>query len=145
MVLCEQVTELNDESKIIENAQIPLQGMRRTIAERMTISYQTTPHIYLTMRVDMSGFEEARSRLNALSPPGDSVHISVTALLIKATAWALADHPAGSAAAGMTGTIVLRENKNIGIAVAIKNGLIVPVVTQADRKTVHEIAKEVSV
>jgi len=123
---------------------VPLQGMRRTIAERMSISYRTAPHITLTVRVDVSGLEEARARLNAKSQVEASggPHVSVTALMVKAVAWALERHPWLNSTLRDEGIHLLREI-NIGVAVALPQGLIVPVVCRADRKGVAEIAAEV--
>jgi pyruvate dehydrogenase E2 component (dihydrolipoamide acetyltransferase) len=142
---------------------VPLRGMRRTIAERMTASYRTAPHITFTVRVDMSGFEEARARLNAKAEATGQPHVSATALIVKAVAWALKRHPwlnstlrQGSGQAlrqdsgqalhdnEKEGEIHLLPEINVGVAVAVEEGLIVPVVRQADRKGVAEIAAEVN-
>ena len=120
-------------------AVIPLQGMRRTIAERMTTSYQTTPHITFTVRVDMSAFDDTRARLNARAEVAGQPRVSVTALIVKAVAWALKRHPRlNSTLRGEE--IHLLPEINIGVAVALEDGLIVPVVRQADRKSMAEIA-----
>ena len=121
---------------------IPLQGMRRTIAERMTTSYQTAPHITFTVRVDMSGFQEARKRLNARAEATGEARISATALIVKAVAWALKHHPWLNSTL-RDEEIHLLPEINVGVAVALKDGLIVPVVHQADRKGVAKIAAEV--
>jgi len=122
---------------------IPLQGMRRTIAERMTTSYRTTPHITFTVRVDMSRFEEARARLNARAEAAGEVHVSATALIVKAVAWALRQHPWLNSTLHDEEIHLLPE-VNVGVAVALEEGLIVPVVHQADRKSVAEIAAEMN-
>jgi pyruvate dehydrogenase E2 component (dihydrolipoamide acetyltransferase) len=149
---------------------IPLQGMRRTIAERMTASYQTTPHITFTVRVDMSGFEGTRARLNARAEATGQPRVSATALFVKAVAWALKHHPwlnstlrqaqgghlrQRSGQALRDEEIHLLPEINVGVAVALPpsfppiggdegGGLIVPVVHQADRKSVAEIGAEVN-
>jgi len=130
---------------------IPLQGMRRTIAERMTASYQTTPHITFTVRVDMSAFEEARARLNAQAEATGRPRVSATALIVKAVAWALQHHPWLNSTLRRRSGQALRDEEihllpeiNVGVAVALEEGLIVPVVRQADRKSVAEIAAEVN-
>ena len=122
---------------------IPLQGMRRTIAERMTTSYRTTPHITFTVRVDMSRFEEARARLNARAEAAGQPHVSATALIVKAVAWALRQHPWLNSTLHDEEIHLLPE-VNVGVAVALEEGLIVPVVHQADRKSVAEIAAEMN-
>jgi len=122
---------------------IPLQGMRRTIAERMTDSYQGVPHVYFTVRVDMGEFGKARASLNARAQSTAAPHISVTALLVKAVAWTLKRHPwLNSTLRGAE--IHLLPEINVGVAVALEEGLIVPVVHQADLKSVGEIAQEVN-
>jgi pyruvate dehydrogenase E2 component (dihydrolipoamide acetyltransferase) len=116
--------------------------MRRTIAERMTASYQTTPHIALTVRVDMGTLEEIRAQLNTKAETDGLPRASVTVLLVKAVAWALRRHPwLNSTLRG--DEIHLLPEINVGVAVALEAGLIVPVVRGADRKGVAEIAVEV--
>jgi pyruvate dehydrogenase E2 component (dihydrolipoamide acetyltransferase) len=121
---------------------IPLQGMRRTIAERMTTSYRTAPHITLTARVDMTGFEEARAHLNTRAQAAGQAHVSVTALIVKALAWALKRHPWLNSTLRDEAIHLLPE-VNIGVAVALPDGLIVPVVHQADRLGMEQIAASV--
>ncbi len=146
---------------------IPLQGMRRTIAERMTASYQTVPHITFTVRVDMSAFERARAQLNARAEATGQPRVSATALFVKAVAWALKHHPwlnstlrqaqgrhlrqaqgrhlrQRSGQALRDEEIHLLPEINVGVAVALEEGLIVPVVHQADCKSVAEIGAEVN-
>jgi pyruvate dehydrogenase E2 component (dihydrolipoamide acetyltransferase) len=121
---------------------IPLQGMRRTIAERMTLSYQTAPHITFTVRVDMTGFEEVRAQLNAKAEAEGLPRVSVTALIVRAVGWALQRHPWLNSTLRDEEVHLLPEI-DVGVAVAMEEGLIVPVVRQADRKSVAEIAAEV--
>jgi len=118
---------------------VPLAGMRRTIAERMTASYREAPHITFTVRVDMSGFEDVRAQFNAKAEGAGVPRASVTALIVKAVAWALKRHPyLNSTLRGEE--IHLLSEVNVGVAVALEQGLIVPVVHDADRKGVGEIA-----
>jgi pyruvate dehydrogenase E2 component (dihydrolipoamide acetyltransferase) len=122
---------------------VPLQGMRRTIAERMTASYQQAPHIFFTSRVDMTRFNEAREQMNARSEATGGPRISATALIVKTTAMILARHPWLNAS--LRGDdIYLWRDVNIGVAVALESGLIVPVVRNADRKGIAQIAAEVN-
>jgi len=121
---------------------VPLEGMRRTIAGRMTESYQTAPHITFTIEVDMGAFEEARARLNARARASDAPHVTVTALLVKTVAWALERHPWLNSTL-QDEEIHLLQDVNVGVAVALEAGLIVPVVHHADEKGVSEIAAEV--
>lgn len=117
---------------------IPLQGMRATIADRMTASYKTTPHISFTIRVDMSRIKEIRAKLNIKAEKNDSSFVSMTSLLVKAVAWALKRHPYLNSTLKGDG-IHLIHDINMGVAVAIEQGLIVPVVQNADRKGIGEI------
>ncbi|KPK94124.1 MAG: hypothetical protein AMJ88_05340 [Anaerolineae bacterium SM23_ 63] len=121
---------------------VPLRGIRRTIAERMTHSFQTTPHIFVSLRVDMSFLEAERARLNEEVEANQFPRISVTAILVKVTAEVLKDHPwLNSTLQGEE--IILLSDLNIGVAVALDGGLIAPVVHHADGKSVAEIAAEV--
>ncbi len=121
---------------------VPLRGMRRTIAERMTSSYQQAPHIGFNMRVDMSKFNEARAELNAYAEHTGSARISATALIVKIVASVLARHPwLNSSFQGEE--IHLYRDVNIGVAVALETGLIVPVVHKVGDKGVAQIAAEV--
>lgn len=109
---------------------IPLTGMRRTIAQRMTQSWQTAPHITLTVEVDMSAALVLRDELNAQVQRDGSASISVTALLVKVCAWALKRHPAVNSLLHDDG-IHRHHDANIGVAVALDDGLIVPVIAHA--------------
>jgi pyruvate dehydrogenase E2 component (dihydrolipoamide acetyltransferase) len=108
---------------------IPLVGRRRIIAERMQQSARQAPHIALTIEVDMSAAQAAR---------GDA---SYTAMLIYAVARVLRKHPLLNSTL-RDDQIVLLCEINIGVAVAIEDGLIVPVVKQADSKSLGEIDAE---
>jgi pyruvate dehydrogenase E2 component (dihydrolipoamide acetyltransferase) len=120
---------------------IPLIGMRRTIAERLTASYQSIPHISFTSRVDMSNFIQARSDYNQLALEKGEQKISVTAMLVKLVAMVIADHPMMNSSL-VDDAIQLHQDINIGIAVALEKGLIVPVVKNANLKGIGEIALE---
>ena len=120
---------------------VPLAGMRRTIAERMTASYRQAPHITFTVRVDVSGFEQVRAQFNAKAQATGQPRASVTALIVKAVAWALKQHPyLNSTLHG--DEIHLLPEVNVGVAVALEQGLIVPVVHDAPGKSVGEIAAQ---
>jgi len=122
---------------------VPLAGMRRTIAKRMTQSWQTAPHVTFTVEVNMSAALVLRTELNERAEREGLPKISVTALLVKICAWALKRHPFVNATlAGED--IHLQPDANIGVAVALESGLIVPVVKQADRLGLAAIAGNVS-
>ena len=118
---------------------LPFSGMRATIARRMTESYQQAPHIHLTRSVDVLEAEAARRRWAA---QGDQ-SISLTVLLARACAWALRRHPAVNATVE-AGGVRLWPEINIGVAVALPEGLIVPVLRRADIRPLADLAQELA-
>lgn len=126
---------------VLSGESIPLIGMRRTIAERLTASYQSIPHIQFTSRVDMTKFIKARSDYNDLAAERGDEKVSVTAMLVKLVSMVIADHPMINSSL-VEDTIILHEDINIGVAVALENGLIVPVVKNANQKGISKIALE---
>lgn len=128
-------------TKIQTGEIIPLIGMRRTIAERLTVSYQSIPHIQFTVRVDMTNFIKARNDYNELALKRGDEKISVTAVLVKLVSMVLTDHPWVNSSL-IDEKIILHKDINIGIAVALEKGLIVPVIKNADQKGISLIASE---
>lgn len=122
---------------------IPFSGMRKKIAERMTVSYQTAPHIYMTLAVEMSAFEDFRSRLNERADRNGSAHVSATAIIVKAASWALLRHPLLNSAL-RNDMIEMQAETNIGVAVALENGLIVPVVKGVEQMGIGEAAQVIN-
>jgi pyruvate dehydrogenase E2 component (dihydrolipoamide acetyltransferase) len=116
---------------------IPNSQIRNVIAKRLGESKFTAPHFYLTMEINMDNAMTARTQLNESSP----VKISFNDLVVKAAAIALRQHPAVNAS-WMGDKIRRHHHIHIGIAVAIEDGLIVPVVRFADQKTLPQIAAE---
>ncbi len=116
---------------------VELTPMRQTIAERMTRSKQAVPHFYLTGQVDMGPAMDLLAGLKEQSP----VKLTVTTLLVRAVGLALREHPRVNARFDGDG-VVLNEECNVGVAVAVEEGLFVPVVRQADRKALEAIAPE---
>lgn len=115
----------------------PLSQMRKTIARRLTASMQEAPHFYLTVSICMDKAAQWREQLNALS----DTKISFNDLIIKACAQALRKHPLLNAS-WTAEAIRLHHEIHIGFAVAVEEGLIVPVIRHADRKGLAEIAQE---
>jgi len=116
---------------------IPNSQIRNIIAKRLGESKFSAPHFYLTMEINMDNAMAARVQLNEVSP----AKISFNDMVVKATALALRQHPAVNAS--WLGDKIRRYNHiHIGIAVAIEDGLIVPVVKFADQKTLPQIAAE---
>jgi pyruvate dehydrogenase E2 component (dihydrolipoamide acetyltransferase) len=116
---------------------IPNSQIRNIIAKRLAESKFTAPHFYLTMEINMDNVMTARTQLNEVSP----VKISFNDLVVKACALALRQHPAVNSS-WMGDKIRRYQHVHIGIAVAIEDGLIVPVVRFADQKTLPQIAAE---
>ncbi|MEI2739833.1 MAG: pyruvate dehydrogenase complex dihydrolipoamide acetyltransferase [Chitinophagaceae bacterium] len=117
---------------------IPNSQMRGVIAKRLGESKFSAPHFYLTMEINMDNAISARTQLNEISP----AKISFNDLVVKAAALALRQHPAVNAS-WMGDKIRRYSHVHIGIAVAIEDGLIVPVVRFADQKTLPQIAAEI--
>ncbi len=125
----------------------PLSLMRKTIARRLTESKQTVPHFYLTVDLDADALVALRERVNAdlaaFAAEGDKPEkISVNDLLVRACAIALRRVPACNAQFTPE-AILYHQRVDISVAVAVEDGLVTPVVRDADRKTVREIAAEV--
>ena len=119
---------------------IELSKMRATIARRMTKSKQTIPHFYVTREVDMEETAKLITSLNRINESGEK--ITHNDLLIRSCALALREHRTLNGHFDEQG-LVLKEDINIGIVVALKVGLLVPVVRNADRLSVKEISHKV--
>ncbi len=133
---------MDSDQTVGSDQRIPFIGMRRAIAERLTASYQAIPHVQFMTRIDMTAFDKFRKDLNTQAQANGDQKISVTALLVKLVAQALTKNPLlNSELVGEE--ILLHSNINIGVAVALENGLIVPVVKNADQKDITEISIEV--
>jgi len=118
--------------------EVPVSQMRKVIAKRLAESKFTAPHFYVTMSIDMDKAVDARARLNEVSP----VKISFNDLVLKAVAVALKQHPAINSS-WLGDKIRINHHVHIGVAVAIEDGLLVPVVRFADGKSLSQIAAEV--
>lgn len=116
----------------------PISQMRKTIARRLSDSLFTAPHFYVTMEITMDKAMALRPVLNGVSP----AKISFNDMVIKACAVALKQHPAVNSA--WLGDKIRKYNYvNIGVAVAVEEGLLVPVIRDADKKTLSTISAEV--
>lgn len=117
---------------------LPLSQMRKTIARRLSESKFSAPHFYLTMEIDMANASDWRRRINEVAP----VKVSFNDLVIKAVAAALRQHPMINAS-WLGDRIRLNHEINIGVAVAVEEGLLVPVIKNADAKSLSQINTEV--
>ncbi len=116
-----------------------LSTIRKTIAARMVQSKAPIPHFTVTVEVDMVAALELRKSLNAIEANAEK--LSVNDIIVKATALALQRHPAVNASYN-NGQVRLFKRVHMGVAVAIEDGLIVPVIRDCDRKSLGEIARE---
>lgn len=114
-----------------------LTSMRKTIARRLGESMFTAPHFYLTMEINMDNAMAARTQMNEISP----VKISFQDMTIKAAAMALRQHPAVNSS-WMGDFIRTYQHIHIGSAIALPEGLIVPVIRHADQKSLSQIAAD---
>jgi len=118
--------------------EVPVSQMRKVIAKRLAESKFTAPHFYLTMQINMDKAVESRAKLNEVSP----IKISFNDFVLKACALALKKHPKVNSS-WLGDKIRINHHVNIGVAVAVEEGLLVPVVRFADTKSLSQIAGEV--
>jgi pyruvate dehydrogenase E2 component (dihydrolipoamide acetyltransferase) len=120
-------------------ATVPLNRMRRTIARRMTESKATAPHFYITVEINMDEAMKVREQLNAVAPEAE--RISVNDLVVAAAARTLTRFPAMNASY-RGDNLEMHPQVNIGIVVALEDGIIPPVLRDADKKPLKRIAAE---
>lgn len=118
--------------------EVAVSQMRKTIAKRLAESKFSAPHFYLTMEINMDRAIEARKSINDVSP----VKISFNDMVLKATAAALRQHPDVNVS-WLGDKMRKNHHIHIGVAVAVKDGLLVPVIRFADNKSLSHIAVEV--
>ncbi|MCF8454158.1 MAG: pyruvate dehydrogenase complex dihydrolipoamide acetyltransferase [Pedobacter sp.] len=129
------IPQFTGEEKYTEK---PVSQMRKVIAKRLSESLFTSPHFYLTMSIDMDSAMQARTKINEFA----SVKISFNDMVLKAVAVALKQHPNVNSS-WLGDKIRYNEHVNIGVAVAVEDGLLVPVVRFADGKSLSHISAEV--
>ncbi|MBK8055237.1 MAG: pyruvate dehydrogenase complex dihydrolipoamide acetyltransferase [Saprospiraceae bacterium] len=117
---------------------VPVTQMRKTIARRLGESKFTAPHFYLTIEINMDNAVDSRTAINASAP----VKISFNDFVIKASATALRKHPTINSS-WFGDKITYHKDINIGVAVAVEEGLLVPVINYADLKSMSQINQEV--
>ena len=130
-----------DAGAVEGHEEIRVSQMRKTIARRLTESLSPVPHFFLTIEVDMTRILQARQTVNeVVAADGDKV--SVNDFILKATAGALRKHPNVNSA--WHGDVIHRfDHVHVGVAVAVDDGLITPVIKHADRKGLVQISREV--
>ncbi|MGL4636888.1 MAG: pyruvate dehydrogenase complex dihydrolipoamide acetyltransferase [Beijerinckiaceae bacterium] len=126
-------------------AEVPHDGMRKTIARRLTEAKQTIPHFYLTVDCELDALLALREQINAAAPQTDgkpSYKLSVNDMVIKA--WAMALKAVPDANASWTDNTMLKhKHADVGVAVSIPGGLITPIIRDACHKTLSTISNEV--
>jgi len=124
---------------------IPHDGMRRTIAQRLTASVQTIPHFYLTMDCNIGKLVEAREEINAAAPTDKegkpAYKLSVNDFVVKALAIALQRIPNANVS-WTDGGMLKHKHSDIGVAVAMPGGLITPIIRKAETKPISVISAE---
>ncbi len=124
---------------------VPHDGMRRTIAQRLTASVQTIPHFYLTVDCDIGKLIAAREEINAAAPKDKdgkpAYKLSVNDFVIKALALALQKVPDANVS-WTDGGMLKHKHSDVGVAVAMPNGLITPIIRNAESKSLSAISNE---
>ena len=122
--------------------EIPLTAMRRTIAKRLSQSMQTAPHFYVTSVIDTDKLAALRQQINEYAATDPSpIKVSFNDLIVKAVAKALQRMPQVNVSFAED-RVIQKKQVHIGVAVALEEGLIVPVLRNADRLGVLDIARE---
>ncbi|MBN9447778.1 MAG: pyruvate dehydrogenase complex dihydrolipoamide acetyltransferase, partial [Bosea sp.] len=124
--------------------EIPHDGMRKTIARRLTEAKQTIPHFYVTLDCELDALLKLRAELNAAAPEKDgkpAYKLSVNDMVIKALALALRAVPDANVS-WTEGTMLKHKHADVGVAVSIPGGLITPIIRDACHKTLSQISNE---
>jgi len=128
-----------EKPELAEEEIVPLSSMREIIASRMTESFQV-PHFYQTVEVDTTELGKAREQLIPLIENKTGIRLSITDLLIKMVAKALEDNPSMNCTY-VDGAVKLFKRIDIGLVTAVEGGLVVPVIHQANKKSLVEITQ----
>jgi pyruvate dehydrogenase E2 component (dihydrolipoamide acetyltransferase) len=121
--------------------EVPLSPMRRVVARRLVESMQSTPHFYLTITVDAEALLGFRADLNRqLADRGEDLKVSVNDLIVKACAVLLRSNPDLNVSFGGD-KLLVHKRVHVGMAVAVDGGLVVPVVRDADQKTLTQVSR----
>jgi len=130
---------VREEPGLAEEEVVPLSSMRKVIARRMTESFQS-PHFYLTVEVDTQEFRKTREQLVPLIESETGIRLTITDLIIMMAAKALEDNPAMNCAY-VDGSVKIFKRIDIGLVTAVEGGLMVPVIRQANQKSLAEIVR----
>jgi len=124
----------------VEEKTVPLSSMRKTIARRMVESFQSAPHFFLTMEVDTRELEEVRQQLIPSVEEKVGTRLTITDLLTKMVATALEEHPEMNCSF-IDGSVKLFSWIDIGLVTAVEGGLMVPVIRQANKLSLPQLAR----
>ncbi len=126
-----------------DTTHIPLDGMRKTVAKRLTEAKQQVPHFYLSMDVQLDALMALRTRINKAAPTEGAAayKISVNDFVIKAMAMALRQVPSANVTWGES-VIIQHHTVDVSVAVAVEGGLFTPVIRRADEKSLSTISRE---
>lgn len=130
-----------DEQELIVNERVPLKGIRKVIANRISESFYTMPHVTLFSEVDMTEVVSLRNQLLPVIKEMEDVRISFNDIILKASAFSLKRNPSINISLEKE-EIVYYKNIHLGVAVAVSNGLVVPIITNVDQKGLGTIAAE---
>jgi pyruvate dehydrogenase E2 component (dihydrolipoyllysine-residue acetyltransferase) len=136
----EQVAPAAAQATSADTEVIALSSMQKTVARRLTESKQTVPHFYVSNEIDMTDALALRQAFNSAAGE-DGIKISVNDLIVKACALALEKHPEVNSSY-KDGQFLRHQHINVGMAVDVPNGLVVPVIKDANIKGVRSIARE---
>jgi pyruvate dehydrogenase E2 component (dihydrolipoamide acetyltransferase) len=129
---------------IRQTRKLPLPKLRAAIGRRMTESMQQAPHFYVTHEYDVAALIDRRKELNALLAEDDK--LSVNDFIVRAVALTLLEFPNLNASLNLNNnTLIYHGEINIGVAVAVENGLLTVVSRNTDQKTVHQISSELKI
>ncbi|CAM4204019.1 dihydrolipoamide acetyltransferase family protein [Lacicoccus alkaliphilus] len=133
--------ELNT-AKLDTSKRVPFKGIRKVIASRMSESFYTAPHVTMTSEIDMTEAVELRKKLLPVIEESEKVRLSYNEIIIKATASALAQNTNINVSLEDEKEIVYHQEINIGFAVSVQEGLVVPVLREVDQKGLGRLTKE---
>jgi len=134
----EELISKSSSSSLLDSKVTKASSMRKTIAERMLLSWHTYPHVTISLDVDMTKSKKIKSELEESA----SQKISFTEIIVKSTAQALVDYPIVNSTF-KDNEIYEHSSVNIGVAVSVVNGLLVPVIRDSQNKSVRQLSEEI--
>lgn len=127
---------VEDVKSALKEKPVKMSMMRRTIAKRLTYSFSTIPHFYVTLKIDMTELMIFRSQLKQAG-----LHITVNDFILQAVVWALVEYPVMNSSTDGE-NIIQHAHVDLGIATTVENGLVVPVIRNAERYSFLQLANK---